>query len=122
MEWICTHCRRSIEDGDGYIALDHRRAIAVAAERRKLDREHDREHESQGLTPIDWDRLWERPRRVEWFATHRRCDPDLERADYWIDVERCRTLGELLDWNRHIHAKTWAEATNWDQFILDAAS
>ena len=115
MEWICTHCRRPIADGDGYIAVDSRRAWHIEGERRKLDREH------EGRI-LDGNDIWAYPKRVEWFATHRGCDPDPGRADYWFDVARCRTLHELLDWNRHINGKTWGQATNWDQFILDAAS
>jgi hypothetical protein len=54
---------------------------------------------------------------VPWGVWHRSCDPEPHRDDYWIGVERCRTLGSVLQWNHHLHEKNWLDHTDWDLFI-----
>ena len=110
-EWRCDVCRELIADGEGYLTVDL--AATVEAERAVVAIR--REHETRKyLTGAD---LTAYPDRVEWETLHRGCDPHIDRPDYTIEVERIRTLSDLLDWNTHLHGKSWLDVTTWDRFI-----
>jgi hypothetical protein len=36
---------------------------------------------------------------------------------YWVDLDRCKTAGECLDWIHQLHAKSWFNAEMEKEFI-----
>ncbi|PBC35027.1 hypothetical protein CJ179_50275 [Rhodococcus sp. ACS1] len=59
-------------------------------------------------------------RRLHWEIHHRRCDPNLDRYDYAIAVERVRTLVQLAHWTQHLGRKLWFPATDWPDLVVRA--
>lgn len=137
--WRCDVCGEPIADGDGYICGDRRDAIRRGAEKR---REAARRAAAEASASSAVERLEaarvdlvamierEEARRLlipasairtfglaSWCAYHDACDPAPERYGYCIEVERCRTLAALLDWNVHLSGKEWVRHTNWPHFL-----
>lgn len=114
LEWCCSECGDPIDDDAGYVAVDTAEAIRVE----QAHEEFDRQRRESGAMFIDMAALLALPKAARWFAAHRRCDLNPGRAsDYWFGVERCRTIGELLDWNSHLAEKRWVAHTDWARFI-----
>lgn len=111
--WRCDHCGHEIKDGLGYIAVDVDHANRVRMhrleERRRLEAER-----IPGSLVIGIPRIVPPAR---WYATHRRCDPDIDRGDYWIGVEHLRTTWGILSRNEHLAGKVWITSTDWFSFI-----
>lgn len=54
-----------------------------------------------------------------WQAWHRQCDPHPDSNSYWIAVERCKTLGELVHWAGHLMQKNWMQDTDLSRLLLE---
>lgn len=115
--WVCRHCNEPIKDGDGYLQVDVNRAVSL------MRREHELRIEAaqtNRLITFGGDRPWpslEEIRSAGWEALHRKCDPDVGGSQYWIGVERIRTMAQMLDWNAHLCEKEWVHHTTWTRFI-----
>lgn len=117
--WVCHLCDEAIRDGDGYLEVDQLLAVQLI-EARARERAERNAHIAAGnlvacITPIKLGRR--EPRRAYWRAIHRSCDTDIGGSQYWIGVERIRTIQQLLDWNAHLGGKDWLSATDWHRFI-----
>lgn len=85
---ICCKCRKAIADDEGYLEVSH-----VAVRQFETGR---------------------RSERAAWEAWHRSCDPDPQGSQYWIGVERIRSLDDVDRWNNHLSEKGWVlDCTNW---------
>jgi hypothetical protein len=65
--------------------------------------------------------LHDYPAPVRWRVLHGVCDPEPDGADYWIDVERLRTAGDVLARSAHLLRKTWIQDTTWTDVLDEAA-
>jgi hypothetical protein len=84
---------------------------AAVHEHRRLKEAWGREHAGRVAIPLDaFDRY---PRAPHWAVLHRACDPQPESDDYWIGVERIRSLADVVAWSGHLVGKTWLPATDW---------
>lgn len=118
---ICAACGTPIPDEDGYLEVDQ--SAACAAERAWEEYDH-RQHARGGTRVISgdgWTELFNLPKRVEWKAWHRRCDPAPELGTYWIAVERLHTWNEIVDWTAHLQEKGWASHTTWFDLVRSLA-
>jgi hypothetical protein len=68
---------------------------------------------TSGVRAIQPSALVDKPGPVRWQALHTSCDPDLEREDYFIEVDRIRTAEDALRWTAHLMPKTWLHRTDW---------
>jgi len=109
--WECDACRGPVADGAGWLTIryddigEFRRAEAVS------ERKH-----SDG-----WN-LLELPRPVVWHVWHKACDPDIGSSDYCIDIERIRSVADLLEWTSHLMENTWLPLTTWRDVLRDQAN
>lgn len=112
LTWRCDGCSQPIDDGDGWLTVDVRAAIA---RERRADRI---EHHGGGLQAIDIGALMRIGDAIPWRAVHPDCDPDHGQAGYCIPVARVRDVVELLDWYGHLGVKPWAQHTDWHSFVV----
>jgi len=106
IEWLCDACSGVIADEDGAIWCD-----AVAGQGR--EEEILKWHESHtGAVPID--QFLDAPGDLEWASLHFACFAEGKCGPYSIEVERIRSLADVLVWSNHLLGKTWiSTATNW---------
>lgn len=106
--WKCAECGQTVRSDDGYLCVDQNAALREhwAAQARKASRD-------------SWERidLSNLPDVIHWQVLHRACDPNVDRSDYWIAVERCATAWQLLDWTAHLMEKNWVHQTDWSALI-----
>ena len=112
-DWHCDLCGVVITDGDGYIHVDHLAALEARNEAANIPPAARGPPEGDMVT-LD---IVKMPTIIGWQVHHRDCDPWPSDPDYWIDVDRARTLNDMLDWNAHLHGKNWIGYTDWDRFI-----
>lgn len=112
LAWLCRACGRPIEDGTGYLHVDH----LLVSQRESAREDWERKgRDDFGLSFADFIR--DVPDEVPWEAHHAACDPDPDSGDYWIEIHRVRTHGHLLNWTAHLMEKSWLMDTNWDELI-----
>jgi hypothetical protein len=110
--WRCDLCGDPIADGCGYLTLsyaqlhEHERAVKAWDERIAAKY-------PGPLRCYPMSELADFPGPVVWGVLHRGCDPEPERSDYWIAVERIRTAGEVISWSAHLLGKRWVQSTTW---------
>jgi hypothetical protein len=109
LAWICEVCNIEIADGDGWLTCSDFEVADV--ERREREIYESREHSWSPIPLSDF------PDHAQWHKYHRLCDPDPNEDSYWINVERIRTLPELLAWTGHLMQKRWIRVTNWSYLI-----
>jgi predicted GIY-YIG superfamily endonuclease len=123
--WTCEICRLPIEDEEGYLTVDyeklHAYTAAVSAHDTRMEAAHP-EWSGKRFKTFTLGELYDYPDRVEWHTYHLRCDPDPETNDYWIGIERIRTLGQALGWASHLSEKVWLNDTNWSAILRRLAS
>jgi hypothetical protein len=112
--WRCGVCRRLIDDGAGYVTVGYTELRAHASGAAEWEVEHPGPCVTAGAF-LDY------PALVEWQVLHRRCDPNVEGDDYWIDVERLRTPAQLLRWAAHLSEKEWLDRTTWPDVLRAVA-
>jgi hypothetical protein len=56
-------------------------------------------------------------RSVDWQPLCGPCADD--RATYFIDYDRIRTVEQALDWTLHLSGKTWFGITDWEDVVRD---
>ena len=66
----------------------------------------------EGYVTIEYPKA-DRSRTYTWEVLHRYCDPNIDRYDYTIDVERLTTVDDLIDWDSHLRHKQCIHQTNW---------
>lgn len=118
IQWPCDECGVDVEDGEGYIHISQ----AAVAPVRRAAAERERTQLVRNIVepgrPVSLSEYLDGPEPAKWETHHEACDPHLERGDYWIGVERVRTLDLLIDRMLHLGGKPWVgEATNWSDFV-----
>lgn len=123
--WTCEVCSTPIKGKDGYLTIPY--AEINAEEKRNREREEARyaakmRGDILGMNPpINLAELMEH-RGPHWRVLHRKCDPDPESGDYWLDVSALRTHAQLLRTTAHLMGKGWILDTDWSQVIYAALS
>jgi hypothetical protein len=120
LKLLCDVCRKPIRGRSGVIwCADH-----TACEVSRIDRDQ-KERRGPGVVLLsisdmarDHEELVAAGYKVPWHIQHWECDPVADRACYWFGSERCLTVPELLEWNRHLSEKFWLEFTNWTEFMF----
>jgi len=117
--WTCDECGRPIRDGDGWVTIGYAdiRAYRVAAA--DWERRHPR---GDGWRILSLGEYEDFPNPVRWHVWHRRCDPDITSEDYFIDIDRIRTVAQLLEWSSHLMEKTWFANTTWKDVLRGQAN
>ena len=112
--WTCDVCGRRVVDGDGYIEADMTAAMrALEEEEVRRQRRRARGNQPVRLSEVALVEL------VPWHAVHAECDPFPDGPSYLIEIERIRTLPDLLEWCRHLSEKRWLPMTDWFRFLKD---
>lgn len=113
--WTCAECGQLIADGEGALGIDPQNVPP--------------EPEGDEFGLISFADL---PEDRPWSALHFACTLDGQpigdgesysdpRFTYAIEVERLRTVGQLLRWSLHVGEKTWASGTDWTTVMHAAA-
>lgn len=106
--WMCTHCKKPIAAGDGYIlVMDPGSKGYPNPQPTKSDPPTDHGMTFQSFADL-------KPRRpdVEYDVLHHECDPNPDTNPYWFAVERADTLEAWCGWVHHLGEKTWMGT--WD--------
>ncbi len=107
IEWRCSICNRDIEDGEGSLFVNSKRA-------------HDARQLRDDNHVGNWADELSSHSVVHWRTTHDECEhPGLD--DYWTAVEDLRTWTQLLTWVMRVRSKPWVEFTDLDDLVLAAA-
>jgi hypothetical protein len=112
--WRCSICGRRIANGAGWITINSQElntCLSASLAWREA-------HPGPLLSGTE---LSELPDPAHWRVLHRRCDPEPEDNGYWFDIERARTVRQLLGWTAHLMGKSWLEYTDWQNFIAKVA-
>lgn len=109
----CTVCGSPVDNGDGYIHLPYAEVRRYEAEQK------DNLSQSGGWTPMQWDVFMSHKGPARWEVAHRGCDTHGDDCRYFVDIERCRTLSDLLMWTGHLWEKGWIYDTNWGKFVCE---
>ncbi|WP_197487856.1 hypothetical protein [Rhodococcus sp. LB1] len=127
--YVCDECHRPVQDGDGYVHLQYPPAQADAGEGEATEGEAT---EGGGFPMVTAATMMEQSKRPKppptttvptrhWETHHRRrCDPDPYGDDYWIAVERVRTLVDLANRTKHLSEKRWFPTTDWPDLVVRA--
>lgn len=111
LEWVCVVCKEKVADNLGYITINYR-------DIKRYQDEVIRFNEKYAGKPVPVTMIPVGPR---WKILHWKCDPDPDSpTDYPIEIERIRTVLQLLDWTAHLFEKNWFQDTDWDQIIRRA--
>ncbi len=108
---LCDGCLRPIEDGDGFLHVDH--AEINRYRNQRPDEDQPAFTLSEFLARYD---------PAHWQAHHTECDKGSGSVDYDIAVEKVRTWPGLVATTAHMMGKTWLTATDWDHLLEEAAS
>jgi predicted GIY-YIG superfamily endonuclease len=118
---ICDTCQRHIAAGNGVIHISMRE-VAVAE---RSMRQWESENSGPLLRVSD---LMSMPEEARWKVECLDClsprdNPDFDNAEacYFIEIERCLTWAELIEWTVHLSEKDWVRSTDWMFFIGRAA-
>ncbi len=115
--WSCDECGKPIANGAGWITIRYSEIGAF----RRAEAEWEKRH-PDSWAPINLGDLFDFPEPVRWHVWHRRCDPDVGSTDYAIDIERIRTVPQLLEWSSHLMEKTWLPSTTWKDVLRGQAN
>jgi hypothetical protein len=121
LTWTCEVCDEPIANNAGYVTANYAEFGAHQDWHREFDERKRREAEAEGKRFVGFrlSELDDSPPRARWRALHQGCDPDVGSTDYWIGVERCRTLPELIHWTAHLMGKNWIGSTDWDKLLYE---
>lgn len=110
----CQKCGTRLGAGvGGILHVDISEVNRVEAAHREYERTHPRSR------PIDALALMSLPDDARWRIECGNCTPADE--GYAIEIERCMTWPDLVEWTAHLSEKTWLRYTNWFNFIRSVA-
>lgn len=119
--WNCDVCGTAIADDEGYVTASYREINAYP----DLVVEWERRHPSQveGWDVRSFTDYMDYPEPASWRVLHRACDPFPTSNDYWISVERIRTLEQVIGWTAHLmESKQWIGNTTWTSVLRRVAA
>lgn len=108
--WICDTCTKPVADFTGYLHV----SLLEVHQAEQAHRAFEERTSNIPVLPVS--EYLELP-TVHWVTHHRDCDPDIESADYCIQVDRLRTHADLLARTAHLSEKRWLEVTDWFDLI-----
>lgn len=112
--WYCQVCGGSIAADQGYLHVDTRRAQEVKRAHEAWEADlRTRRASADGLLVYPVSEFMDLPNQAPWEVHHRSCDPEPNRDDYWISVERIDRYWKVLHWTAHMLGKGWFEHTSW---------
>lgn len=116
--WNCNECDKPIDDDHGWLTIDQNEA------RRRAQPFESSDPTSAMMPPEDVTRMiekvvTERDNPVVRFY-HKRCDPTMEQDSYWLDIDRIRTLSDLVRITAHLAEKPWFPTREWMSLMQDA--
>jgi hypothetical protein len=124
---VCDSCGRRIEDGAGSILLrsaeggyPHTPSAALdgAFRRELVERYGERSFYTLGqLDDTERAVADANPPQVTIDVLHDACSADDDTPAYVVELWRCSTAYELLDWLDHLAGKTWFGARDMRRFI-----
>jgi hypothetical protein len=118
--WTCDVCEKPIDDGDGYLGVDHaavsEHESAVWAWEKRV-----REKSTGPLFIYCAGELRDYPKPAAWRALHRRCDPEPDAPAYFFGIERIRRAAHVIWWAAHLLEKNWITSTNWNDVLRACA-
>ena len=112
---VCDACREPVDGGDGYLHVSHAEIFAYEKARTEWEKANP---PGQVMNLSD---LLDHPSPARWKVHHRRCDPDPESSDYWIDVAQVSTWQGLIARTAHLLEKSWFAATDWQGLLQGVA-
>lgn len=123
--WPCSMCGAPIADRDGYLTVSVKEADerhpAAAAGRADINIVGltDADGPTRATTLAD---LLSVPPEVPWWALHDDCGPEPDDLEYWIAIERVRTVLALIKWTAHLYDKRWFADTTWMDILEHVGS
>jgi hypothetical protein len=111
---VCGACGAPIDSDSGWIVVD----LDDVMERERAWRSF----RADNPGPHSIGQLLALPRRIEWKAWHRACDPDIESNAYYIESGSLTTWAQVAHWTAHLMEKSWLSNTNWDDVLRGLAS
>lgn len=109
-EWNCDECRRPINDGEGYVLLD-----------RNEMRRRRNPQSTTALGAVDLKVAAFQLENSTVSVLHHRCDPSPAREDqYWVDIDKVRTIEGLVNLTQHLMEKQWLHIFDWMRFFTRA--
>ncbi|GAB2891361.1 hypothetical protein [Streptomyces mayteni] len=115
LELICDECGKPIDDGTGFLWVDH--SEVNQTERAIRERESARTGPDGGQA-FDINAFMEMPASVRWQSHHHVCNPKPDASSYGIAAEKIRTWRQLLEWTSHLMGKVWLSRTDWEHVLL----
>lgn len=113
--WTCEVCDHAIDDHEGYVTVSY----TDMGEYGRLRDEWERTYliSDMPLKAYNVGALAYHPDLPRWRVLHRDCDPRPTSNDYWISVERIRTLADVIHWSAHLMNKKWIQETTWTSVL-----
>lgn len=109
--WVCDECGKPVGDGAGWVTISYAEIGTYRRDEAAWEKKHCTN--PHGFNVHRLSDLMELPEPVVWHVWHKACDPDIDSSDYFIHIERIRTVAELLEWTSHLMEKTWLPSTTW---------
>ncbi len=111
----CDGCREPIKGG--YLKLNGADLDARQAAKREWVAIYG------GQPSVSISDLTMHPKPVRWRFWHEGCDPDPDgRAAYTIDLQRLRTMTDVVWWTAHLLRKSWLGDTAWGDLLRELHS
>lgn len=121
IKWTCHTCRRAVAPRAGYLHIDKSRVNERQRSYEEGARARAAEAEHSGVQTWRATDLLAAADPVPWQVHHAGCDPEPDRIDYCIPLDRAQTHAQLLDWTAHLMGKRWIDVTNWADLIRRVA-
>jgi hypothetical protein len=118
--WACEECGDVIVDGEGYLAISYADINTYRDAVREWNVTHNQPNNGR-FRVLTTDEFLTYPEPPRWHVCHASCDSEPDSPDYWIGVERIRTVAEVLRWTAHLAGKNWQPSTNWSELLRDVA-
>lgn len=119
LTWNCDGCHAEVGDGAGWVTVDLAAVTRTRGAWQAFDNEQAAKY-AAGLGTLHAIRastLMDLLGEVPWHVYHKTCDPAPENEAYFWDIERSRTVAELMEWWLHLAGKNWFAHTDWEGFI-----
>jgi hypothetical protein len=115
IDWTCDTCH-ALTHGSGAISITYDEIHRADAVRKAVG-----DPESADFTRLSVADALARPKLGLWKVECDSCAGECIGA-YSIDLLKARTGGDLAEWSRHLSAKTWFAATNWDALVTSVSA
>ena len=104
--WTCHYCKEPIGDDAGYLIAHRRQIEDYEASRADLDKGGE-------LKTVGFVELLDQTSPADWRFIHTACDPVSGDDDIYVQMDRTRTLADLLEVVAHMLSKrTQRESTD----------